>query len=281
MLDIRSLRPQKLTMTTPVSIVTISYNQAQYLERCILSILNQTYFPVEYIVVDGGSTDGSVEILEKYRHRLTSLIIEKDEGPADALNKGFRAARGGILGFLNSDDELLPFAVADAVKALEAQPEVDVISGNALLVDAESRLLRRLYSDHFTMARAAAGAAYLMQPSTFFRRDAFERAGGFNRDNRSFWDGELWFDIARTGGRFGRMDGFLSLYRLHDASMTGSAEISMKLRQHNDNMFRKAFGRYPGPQERLARGLHRIMRHVRNPSGFFERLLHGKISGRA
>lgn len=268
-------------MNPKVSVVTISYNQAPYLERCLKSVLEQSYKNVEYIVVDGGSTDGSVEILERYRDKIDALVIEKDKGPADALNKGFRLATGDVFCFLNSDDELTQFAISDALRAWEDLPGYDVLSGNGLLVDGEGRLLRRLFSDQFAMGRCAAGAAYLVQPSTFFKRQAFERAGGFNVANRSAWDTELWFDMALTGSKFRQIEGYASIYRIHDLSITSSAAARNGLQKHHDEMFEKAFGRKPAPVDRLSQYTQRVIRHIRNPRGFFERLFYGPISGRA
>lgn len=267
-------------MKPKVSIVTISYNQALYLERCLQSVLSQSYDDVEYIVVDGGSTDGSVEILERYRDNIDVLIIEGDAGPADALNKGFAVAKGDILGFLNSDDELTPFAISDFVSAFERLPGYDVLSANGLLVDGDGRLLRRLFSDQFTMRRSASGAAYLIQPSTFFRSIAFKQAGGFNVANRSTWDTELWFDMSMMGARFARIEGYTSVYRLHELSITSSAVTRSGLQGHHDAMFKKAFGRRVQVWDRPGQMLQRVLRHIRNPRGFAERLFYGPISGR-
>src|SRR5450432_4773126 len=101
-----------------VSIVTISYNQAQYLEEAIVSVLEQDYPSIEYIVVDPGSTDGSRQIIERYRSRIGKVILDPDKGPADGLNHGFDAATGSVFAYLNADDVLLPGAVSSAVKAL-------------------------------------------------------------------------------------------------------------------------------------------------------------------
>ena len=105
------------TVTPRVSIVTISFNQAAFLERAIRSVVEQNYPLVEYIVVDPGSTDGSRDIIEKYRSRISKIIYEKDSGPANGLNKGFEAASGEIFGYINADDAYLPGALSKAVAA--------------------------------------------------------------------------------------------------------------------------------------------------------------------
>jgi glycosyltransferase involved in cell wall biosynthesis len=123
-------------------------------------------------------------------------MLEPDRGAADGLNKGFAAASGEALGFLNSDDVLLPGAIADAARFLEAHPDIDVVSGDCEIIDAEDRVLRISHSDRFSLRRYAYGTGILMQPSTFFRTPAYRLTRGFNVHNRSNWDGELFVDMA-------------------------------------------------------------------------------------
>ena len=163
-----------------VSIVTISFNQAVFLERAIRSILEQNHPDIEYIVVDPGSSDGSRDIIERYRPRISRVIYEPDRGPADGLNKGFAQATGDIFAFLNSDDILLPGAVGSACAFL-ARTDVDVVSAHATVIDAQDRHLRMAYSDPFSLEMVAYGACVLVQPSTFFRREVFERVQGLRR----------------------------------------------------------------------------------------------------
>src|SRR5690349_13082517 len=112
------------------TLVTISYNQAPFLERTIRSVIDQKYDDLEYIVVDPGSTDGSREIIEHFRPYITKTIFEKDRGAADGLNKGFSHATGELYGFLNSDDVLLPGALKEASKFFDTNPDIDVVSGD-------------------------------------------------------------------------------------------------------------------------------------------------------
>src|SRR5262252_9768046 len=121
-----------------VSIVTISFNQSEFLERAIRSVLEQDYPNLEYIVVDPGSTDGSREIIDRYRSRIAKIVLEPDSGPADGLNKGFAHTTGDILGFLNSDDILFPGAITSAVSFLKSK-DVDVVSGHATVIDSADR----------------------------------------------------------------------------------------------------------------------------------------------
>ena len=141
-----------------ITIVTISYNQAHFIEQAIRSVIEQEGVPLEYIVVDPGSTDGSREIIERYRDRLATVIFERDRGPADGLNKGFAAATGDIFGFLNSDDYLLPGSLAKIRSYFQDHRGIDVVSGHGLIVDGLGKVLRRNYSDRFSARMEALGA---------------------------------------------------------------------------------------------------------------------------
>jgi len=213
-----------------VSIVTISFNQAEFLEKAILSVLNQDYLDVEYIVVDPGSTDGSREIIEKYRDRINHIIYESDEGPADGLNKGFAAATGEIYGYLNADDILLPTTVSHFVKYFYSS-DADVISGHGYIIDRGGNITGKTFSHKFDPVAYAYGACVLIQQSTFFKAEWFKKVGGFNKSNRASWDGELCFDMAMQGAKFKRISGFWSGFRLYAESITGSGEFQDKANQ--------------------------------------------------
>lgn len=267
-------------MMKRVSIVTISFNQAAFLERTILSVLNQEFPDIEYIVVDPGSTDGSREIIEKYRSRISKIILRPDRGAADGLNGGFSEATGEILGFLNSDDLLLPGAVAEAVKFLDAHKEVDVVSGHSNLIDARDRFLRHLYSDRMSLKSCIYWGVILMQPSTFFRRGIFENVGGFRSENRACWDGELFLDMALAGGRFAVVDQFWSAYRIHAESITGSKSNADRIHRANDAIFARVMGRNPQKYDRMLAFGYRVLRHIRNPLDSWERIRRGPVFGR-
>ena len=254
-----------------VSIVTISFNQGAFLERAILSVLEQDYPDLEYIVVDPGSTDDSRAIIERYRHRLTRVILDPDDGPADGLNHGLGAATGEIFGYLNADDRLLPGAIPRIAAEFGGDADVDVLYGHGYIED-----LRR-GERYRVMATAplepwllACSGVVLLQQATFFRIGPVRAAGGFNPANRTCWDIELIVDLVRAGRRFRKIDADLAVFTLHGASISGSG-AQQQARYHEDwNRLSSALlKRAPGRAERLlARGL----RWARNPAALAARL---------
>ena len=260
-----------------LSIVTISYNQAEFLGQCIRSVVEQNYDDIEYIVVDAGSTDGSREIIEKYRDRISKIIFEPDDGPADGLNKGFEVATGDIYGFLNSDDVLETGAIASVARYFEDNPGVDVISGHSWIIDADSRPIRRFYSDRYSLWMAVHGASILSQASTFFRAEVFHRAGGFNAENFVAWDGELFVDMALAGARFSRVDEFLSKFRIHEGGITGSGKLHQAYEGYYCSIFRKIMGREKNSIDRFATVVTKYVRKALNPRDTIERVLRGPI----
>lgn len=210
-----------------ISIVTISYNQGRFLEQAIRSVIDQDDADMEYIVVDPGSTDGSREIIERYRSRIGKIIFEPDAGPADGLNKGFACATGDIYGYLNSDDYFEPGAFGRVARVFEAKPDVDVLCGAVRIVDGGGKArLRKLIADRFDLKRYMAGVSVVGQQGTFFRRRAFERSDGFNLTNRTCWDGELLVDFAMKGCRFAVMHRVLGNFRIHQESISGSGRLN-------------------------------------------------------
>lgn len=268
-----------MTAQPRVSIVTISFNQAQFVERAILSVLEQDYPHIEYIVVDPGSTDGSREIIDKYRDRIARIIFESDDGPADGLNKGFVKASGEIYGFLNSDDALLPGAISAAAKYLVDHPDTDVVSGHCMVTDQHDKPLRKCYSTNVSLNGYAHGVTILMQPSTFFRKTSFQEAGGFNSENRSNWDGELFIDMAICGNKFSKVDEFWSAFRLHEQSITASKRLDGLVRLQGQRMFHKIKGRRKTLVDEIVTQILRTVRNITYPRATYERLIYGPMYG--
>ncbi len=183
---------------TLVSIITPSYNQASYLEQTILSVLNQDYPRIEYIVVDGASIDGSVEIIRKYESRLAWWVSEKDRGQADAINKGFARATGDVIAWLNSDDYYLQGAVSAAVKVFEEHPDVVLVYGNMLAVDEDGRTFNTLNYKQLTIEDLLC-FQIIGQPAVFIRDSALQKTSGLNPAFHFLLDHLLWIQIAQHG----------------------------------------------------------------------------------
>lgn len=258
-----------------ISLVTISFNQAAYLEQALLSVLGQDYLDLEYIVVDPGSTDGSREIIERHRHRITQVVFERDDGPADGLNKGFARATGEIFGYLNSDDLLLPGALAGVAAAFRRHPEADLIYGHGYVVDPQGHVLRRSLSDRFNLRRSAYGNSVITQQAAFWRGQAFRDVGGFNATNRLSWDGEFWMDLALAGKHFRRVDEYWACFREHEQSIThnfhGGTGMTPFGREQR-RLLEKALGRPWQPRDRLAAGITRAEKWLLDPKNLMRRL---------
>jgi len=236
-----------------VSIVTVSMNQAATIERAILSVLDQVNpgagdaqpgaggGPIEYIVIDGGSTDGTREIVERYASRLSYWVSEPDRGQSHALNKGFARASGDVVGWLNADDELVPDALSK-VSEIFGRGHCDVLCGACLYVEHESvRHVRRVTPrdlDLLTIDDA------VHQPSCFWSRRWHERVGGLNEHLHYGMDWDLWLRLARAGARFQTTDEVLSVYHVTGTNKTTvggerrNRELYELLRRYNHGPWR-------------------------------------------
>jgi len=251
-----------------ISVVTISFSQGRFLRECMDSVLSQDHDDVEYIVVDSGSVDGSREIIADYGGRVTP-IFEPDLGPADGLNKGFALATGDVFGFINADDALLPGALTCVARAFASRPDVDVICGCGYFIDVEGRRQRLLVPSRFTPWLYVHGAVTVFQQGTFFRRTSFETVKGFNTENRIAWDGELFLDMSLSGARFARINDNLALFRLHDASITGSGgqtNANEAFSAFSERVFFKATGHRKGKVDRALSGVARLAKYTSDPA---------------
>jgi glycosyltransferase involved in cell wall biosynthesis len=183
-----------------LSIVTPSFNQSRFLEQTIRSVLDQGYPNLEYIIVDGGSSDGSVDIIRRYAHRLSYWVSERDLGQTDALNKGFALATGDIVAWVNSDDFYYPGAFAAAVAAFQADPGLGFVYGRGNRVNESGDVIREFEATRpFDLEVLVYGVDYILQPSTFMRRQALHAVGPFDPALHYAFDWELWM---RLGKRF-------------------------------------------------------------------------------
>ena len=200
-----------------VSIVTPSYNQGQFIEETIRSVLLQGYPDLEYIVIDGSSTDGSVDIIRKYEPWLAYWVSEPDRGQAHAINKGFARATGEIFGWLNSDDLLYLKAIYRIARAYVKDPSLRVTCGFRKVIDAEGKFRWNwVYNKpaNFTLKRRG----YLPQETVYWRREIWEQIGPLDEDFQYTLDFEYWHRMMAAGYRFVLLPYFLGCFRLHDAS---------------------------------------------------------------
>lgn len=179
-----------------ISIITPSYNQVDFLEYTIRSVLGQGYPDLEYIIVDGGSTDGSVEIIRNYSDQLTWWVSEPDKGQADAINKGFRGATGDIVAWLNSDDMYAPGALRDASAVFRSNHEIGMVYGNAISYDRDGFPLNDLGIENWSLEDLVV-FNILCQPAVFLRREVLENAGYLDDSYHMMLDHHLWLRVAQ------------------------------------------------------------------------------------
>ncbi|MBI5397016.1 MAG: glycosyltransferase [Verrucomicrobia bacterium] len=227
-------------MNPAISIVTPSFNQARYIGQCIRSVLEQDYPDVEHVIFDGGSTDGTLDVLRRYESRGVRWTSEKDKGQSDAINKGFRAARGDLIGWINSDDWYARGAFRVVADYFRDHPEADFVYGNNLFTDGEGHVIRRVRTMPYRWSWLLYTGLLIPQPGIFMRRRVVEECGLLDPEMHSSMDYEWWLRIARKfEPRF--IDRYLAYFRLHEESKTGGAQArEIWLRERGGTMRRCA-----------------------------------------
>lgn len=202
-----------------VSIVTPSFNQAAYLDEAMQSIFAQEYSSIEYIVIDAGSTDGSVDVIKRHAARLAYWVSEPDRGQADALNKGFAQAKGKYLAWLNADDRLKPSAVKEAVAFLEAHPDWGMVYGGADFIGASGGKIGRFDSRQTDYERLLAGYVHIPQQASFWRADLWREVAPLDTELSFAMDYDLWVRLAKIS-RLQYVPHVWADFRLHADSKT-------------------------------------------------------------
>lgn len=212
-----------------ISVITPNFNGVRFLEECIESVAVQRKdgLDVEYTVADGGSTDGSLELLKRRGQDVTTLVVEKDTGPANAINKALRRATGDVLCWLNADDKYFPGALKRVVEVMDKNPTKALCFGHCPIVDEYGREIRvgitrfkEMYfpiSSRFTIQCIN----YISQPAMFFRRPAFEVAGPLREDLKCAWDYDFILRLWRQGGAVRVGNPPLAVFRWHEKSISG------------------------------------------------------------
>lgn len=248
-----------------LSLVMPSRNHGAFIEAAIRSVLLQAHPSVELIVMDAASTDATREILAQYEPWLARAVSEPDAGPADALNKGFAHASGELLGFLNADDFLLPGSLDTVIRWFDAHPETDVVSGHGYMARPSGELGPAVVSDRWDRDRFVRGTCILFQPATFFRREAFDRAGGFSARRQQTWDMELWAGMAESGAAFATMEAALAAHRLHPDSITGSPDLRRARWDDARHIREQLLGRRESLTDRALVWWHRARKFSQHP----------------
>ena len=244
-----------------ISIVTPSFNQAHLIERTIRSVLDQTYPNLEFIVQDGGSRDGTADVLARYHDRLHRWESAPDNGQTDAINRGFRHATGEIMAYLNSDDLLLPGALNFVARFFGDHPDVDVVYGHRVLIDDHDREIGRwILPSHDD--RVLTWADYVPQETLFWRRRAWERIGGaFDESFHFAMDWDFLLRLRDAGATFARLPRFLGAFRVHEQQKTSAAMSDLGM-QEMTRLRQRSLGYVPEPAEVHVACSRYLMRHL-------------------
>lgn len=207
-----------------VSIVTPSFNQGRFLEKTLRSILEQDYPRIEYIVIDGVSTDNSISIIKRYAKKLAYWVSEPDQGQTDALNKGFARAHGDILAWVNSDDVLYPGAVKAAVEFLNEHPDIGMVYGDLDFIDENDRVIGRFNAAQTDLQRLRRGYVHIPQPAAFFRAEHWRKVGPLDPSFFFAMDYDLWVRLAGVTQLKYLPGKVWAQFRLHSDAKTVSAD---------------------------------------------------------
>jgi GT2 family glycosyltransferase len=241
-----------------ISVVTPSYNQGEFLERTIQSVLDQNYSNLEYIIIDGGSTDNSVDIIKKHASHLAYWTSEPDRGAADAIAKGFAKATGSIMAYLNSDDIYMPGALEAAAERL-TNSNADLVYGNAEWIDPAGARIAERRQTPFSGLGYLYGGFDLQQPTTFWKREMFDKAGGIDPSFQFAFDTDLFFRFIQQGARFQHIRRLMAGFRIHPTSKSSTQldRCAQELKRLREKHLRYPIGSAPA---RCVRTIARIQR---------------------
>jgi glycosyltransferase involved in cell wall biosynthesis len=244
-----------------ISLVTPSFNQARFLERTLRSVLDQDYPRLQYIVQDGGSTDETIDVLERFQDRLARWESARDRGQSHALNLGFGHASGDVLAYLNSDDLLLPGSLHYVAHFFSTHPQVDVVYGHRIVIDAADREIGRwVLPPHDN--DVLSWADFVPQETLFWRRSIWEKVGGWIDEDFHFaMDWDLLLRLREAGACFARVPRFLAAFRVHEEQKTSAriADVGIK---EMDRLRQRCLGRPVSGAEIAARTRPFLRKHL-------------------
>lgn len=204
-----------------VSIITPTYSRGDFLEQTILSIKNQGYKNIEHIIIDGSSTDNTLEILKKYENTYNmKWLSEKDRGIHHAMNKGFKMATGDIFCWLDADDLYLSGTIQKIVEVFEKNPTIDVVFGNILIIDENNTQINYMKHVNFDIDTILYWGQNINPQTSFWRKHVHYKIGEFNEKYKAALDYDFFIRMAMTGAKFFHIKEFLSMYRVHSSQNT-------------------------------------------------------------
>lgn len=225
-----------------ISLVTPSYNQGSFIEETIESVVSQEYPNLEYIIIDGKSTDNSVDIIKRYSRYIYHWSSKPDAGQTEALLKGFAKATGEIFCWLNSDDVLEPGTLFEVADFFENKPEAEIVYGNATWIDKDSKILRSKKEHEFNQFVFLYDHNYIPQPSTFWRRGLYEKVGGLNPEVSVAMDTDFWIRCLQHT-KFYHVNKQWSRMRYHEEAKTHPTKMRYLARDQVREMRRKYYGK--------------------------------------
>lgn len=241
-----------MTKLPKISVVTPSYNQGRFIEETIKSVLGQNYPNLEYIIIDGGSQDDTIEVINKYKDKISYFVSEKDEGQTHAISKGFEVASGDILCWINSDDRFLDGTFEKVARYFLANSQSHFVYGNCIWINEAGDTLYRRREMDFSDWLWHFGYNYIPQPSAFWRSGLYYGLGGIDRSYSLAMDTELFSRMSEVV-RIDHMDEFLSEFRVHAAQR--STVQRRRLEQEVLRIVSRHYGREVGPREKFFKGI--------------------------
>ncbi len=267
-----------------ISIVIPSYNKGPFIERTILSVLNQNYPNLECIVIDGGSTDGTLEVLERYRPYLVHFSSERDRGQSDALNKGFQVVTGDLVNEQDADDVFLPEAFHEVARTFQEHPTVDVFFGNRLDIDEQGRIIGRCVYTRFSPTVYRYDGMCIGPQSAFWKRDLFDRFGMYDESLHLAMDYDFFMRAALGGARFKYLPFYFSAMRRYGGSKT-TAFLDTPAHREEWDLVNRRYGKkqWLAVPLKLYALLHRALHYIAQGDGDYvwaglaRRLRRGRI----